>query len=288
MADQENTISDPATDTGPHYSIKVRSYEAVNVPLIGSAVHHEIIFEQDGQVLLSLNGNPWKRETGQPNFPGHGDNNTLRVNAMAGKTIADLDTDGKFPIVTEQTLYSDHDSLKFSELVGRAAEASVFINSYNMDYIMVDPFRKAQNSNSVAHTLTHAMGLQYSPGTEQLWAPGHGRLLLPSGFKSDFDSKENDVPSQSENTIARLISLSDENISAQVLKDPKHPNRLKDSNIDTPTFFNPAPKPAPEIPLSVQSGLLAEQRPARTLYEESKTQPEIPVVKPQNLERIIN
>lgn len=247
---------EPAAAPPPEYAIKVRSYQVFDNALVGTAVHNEIIFEHNGKPMMSMNGNPWKRETGQPNFPGIGDNNTLRVGMMEGRTIKDNDTAGNFPVVGEQTLYQGNDPAKFLELVGRAAEAAKFVNAQNLDYIMVDPLRTAQNSNSVAHTLTHAMGLEYPPETENLWAPGHGRLLLPEGHRSVFEDMKNNPNWMNDPnltgyfnvTLAELEALKDPNVGQQVLKDPKTPNaaphisdadQRPDQPVNVPTYFNP-------------------------------------------------
>lgn len=269
MADQTQDQTSPASPQTPSgFAIRVRSYEVFNGPGLGSAVHNEIIFENNGQVVASFNGNPWKRETGQMNYPGVGDNNTLRVNVMPGQTIADVTAPGKFPVLGTQTLYAGNDPARFAEMLGRATEAATFINAQNLDYIMVDPLRVGQNSNSVAHTLTEAMGLRYPPETENLWAPGHGRNLLPTNFRSVFDDIKNkpdwltDPATQVYITAmgTRLDELGSESVGAQVLRDPKHPNAAPPTGApnerpqNVPTFFNPdAPVAWPEfIPPAAQ------------------------------------
>lgn len=76
---------------------------------------------------------------------------------------------------------------EFFELRDRAREAGALINEANIDYSIIDPFRDAQNSNSVVGTLMTAMKLEIPREAEAVWAPGINRHLLASDFKSYFD-----------------------------------------------------------------------------------------------------
>lgn len=229
------------------YQIIIRSYEVADFLGLDPAVHHEIIFAKNGEPMLSFNGDAYNRQTGEIHFPSTSGQDTLRVRAM-GVTIQDIDKEGEFPVVANTVLFEGNEQEMLSKL-GQAAEASSFINAQNMDYVILGgPTFPGQNSNSVAYTLTHAMGLEVPPEVENLWAPGYGRLLLPNDWQSN-------IPTETENLFSYIKSnlekLSVGNVMQQVRGDENpyynYISMLDEESGNKPgQFFDPANPAIPQ------------------------------------------
>lgn len=79
------------------------------------------------------------------------------------------------------------DPSKLTEMLAIAVDASHYINAQQINYIPLAPFVAAQNCNTVVGTLVKAMGLpSYDSVSPTHSAPGHDRMLLPSGWESQF------------------------------------------------------------------------------------------------------
>jgi len=143
------------------------------------AVHHEIVFLlPNGKMFMGMNGQAFDRETGESDNFTIQPNKSLRVSASVYKA-----TDGEY---TTATLMRGSGEEVLQKL-GQAVEAAHFINESNLTYVPVDPITCSQNSNSVATSILHAMGLEYPPEIEELWAPGECRDLLPEHWESHYD-----------------------------------------------------------------------------------------------------
>jgi hypothetical protein len=65
-----------------------------------------------------------------------------------------------------------------------AGDAAHFINQQNLTYNPED--ENGESPNSIAHTLVKAMELEVPEVTEQFWAPGHARIILPYNWRSTY------------------------------------------------------------------------------------------------------
>lgn len=215
-----------------------------DVPLLGKPVHNEIVFIKDGNVLLSFNGDAYNRKTGElrPFSPGGED--SLRVRALP---ISLKDLTAEYPLIAETTL-ANLSQEEFLQKMGRAVEASEFINAQNLNYIILGaPFGSgsnfdAQNSNSVASTLTAAMDFKMPASVSSLWAPGQSRVLLPEGWDPlTRDMKPEEVITYLNQHIE---GLSEENVGKKVKSDPdpNKPELYESTDFPRPPsqiFFNP-------------------------------------------------
>lgn len=163
------------------YQIIINSYPVADTPF-GQAVHHELVFMERGEVFQVLNGYPFDRLTGLVTN-GIGDNNTLRAVHDSEHTYGKLL--GVKPL--SSAVLWEGNMVEFYDKLQRSREAATYINSQKMDYSLFEFLGTAQNSNSVAYTITQAMGLKYPAKVENMWAPGHGRYLMPEKFESFFD-----------------------------------------------------------------------------------------------------
>ncbi|MFP4464144.1 MAG: hypothetical protein ACLFP8_02840 [Alphaproteobacteria bacterium] len=209
---------------GHTFEILVRSYEVIDPIITEPAVHNEISFREYGDITLSLNGEAWDRETGLVNVCSMSGDDSLRISSISNGSYEDLlkqsGNSESFPLVSEVTLFASSDPREFDVYLAKALEVSEFINSQNMDYIMLCGFGcPGQNSNSAAHTIAEAMGLKYPPEAENLWAPGHDRVLLPTQWRSVFDGSHSDssLYSYIQDAITRLTRHA---VSLEVKNDP--------------------------------------------------------------------
>ena len=90
--------------------------------------------------------------------------------------------DGADRMVTEIFSGSYEDVMRYYLI---ALDAAHFINQQNLRY-QLGIFEKGQNSNSVADSLLQALGFNMPERHNIFIIPGHGRLLLPKGWKSFY------------------------------------------------------------------------------------------------------
>jgi hypothetical protein len=232
------------------YQVEIRSYQSANIPLIGRAVHNEVVFSVNGQPLFAFNGDAYNRRSGElTNFSTSGED-TLRVRVLEGVALQDIAPD--YPLVS-QTVAANLSKEDFVRGLAQAVEASEFINSQNLNYIIVGaPILRghhfeAQNSNSAANTIMTAMGIPMPVEVRSQWAPGQDRLLLPEGWKPRTDSMTH------EERVAflkeRLGKLEENTVGAQVRNDPNPntPELHKPQDFVRPPsqiFFDPKPTSA--------------------------------------------
>jgi|GEM_PF-2939304 len=263
------------------YKISVKSYELIDPIITEPAVHNEIAFTCNGKTLLAFNGDAWDRDEGEMRFPSMSGRDTLRVRATLGISLeegmAKQGLSEKFPLISEATLFNGSQE-EFAEHAIKALEAAEFINHQNIDYIIIGAFTPGQNSNSVAHTLTHAMGLEYPPEAENLWAPGHGRILLPNNWHSSIEGRSD------EDRVAyikdALERLNESNVGEQVQWDEnpyKDDDRLYrgggeeslmvDITDNSPRYFDPE-NPKDGGPINAEKFTVAEasEQAAPTTY----------------------
>ncbi len=197
--------------------------------LLSGATHNEIAFKENGSVSF-FNGFSFDRQTGKPSS-GIGDNNTLRV-AASGSPYSNV---GEAYLVWRGT------RTEFREKVLRAYEAATYINSQSLDYTLAELVGTAQNSNSVAYTIAQAIGVSYPDAVNNKWAPGHGRVLLPEGFRSFYDRYPPTMANQFDfymgGVHGNYVGLT-ENLSASDIE-----ARIKDEKINrtgqAARFFDP-------------------------------------------------
>ncbi|MFK7840435.1 MAG: hypothetical protein AB8B83_08930 [Bdellovibrionales bacterium] len=171
---------------GDQWSIELHAYEILDTIFTDPIVHYEIVFvDPNGELNNVINGHPFEKGSGDyaGGFRAASDENVLQ--AVYGSNTSFGDITGDQPL-TVFKLWQGGTS-EFYELRNRAREAGAVINEMDVDYIIIDAFRDAQNSNSIAGTIIQAMGLDIPHEASSLWAPGIDRHLLPSDFQSYFD-----------------------------------------------------------------------------------------------------
>lgn len=208
------------------YQIAIRSYQAANVPLAGTAVHNEVVFMRNNEPLFAFNGDAYDRETGALRERSTSGEDTLRVRVFQGTTLADYAGED-YPL-RSQTTVAEVSQEDFVRQLARATEAAHFINSQNLNYIIVGAplvsghLFDAQNSNSAANTLLTAAGLSVPANVRDQWAPGQNRVLLPENWKPQTDAMTH------EQRIAylnqNLPRLEESEVGAQAARDP-NPNK---------------------------------------------------------------
>ena len=77
------------------------------------------------------------------------------------------------------------DVKEYLRRMAMAVEALHFINEQNLSYKPEDV--NWDSPNSIAHTLVHAMGLEFPEEATHFWAPGHERILLPVNWRSKYE-----------------------------------------------------------------------------------------------------
>lgn len=219
-------MSEPAQATPPEFSIELRSHQVTpGFGPIPPAVHNEIVFLHNGKPVMSFDGDPYNRVTGELTPTSLSGKDTLRVRAIEGMSMAEFAKD--YPQLNKAVLFEGSKE-KFLELMGRATEAAEHINKQNMDYIIIGVGFTAQNSNSVAHSLTQAMGLEYPQHIKDQFMPGHGRQLLPDNFRSQFQGL-GDVQGWMDDPkyeglgkalVTKLNALNEAKVGEQVRNDP--------------------------------------------------------------------
>jgi len=171
---------------GDLWKVELHAYEVFDTPITNPIVHFEVVFvDAEGSVNNVINGHPF--ECGSGEYAGGmraaSDGNVLKT--MYGSDVSFGDITGHEPLVKIEL--GEMGTSEFFELRNRAREAGAVINAQNIPYVMMDPFQKGQNSNSVAFSVVKAMGLDVPPEVDAIWAPGWGRDLLPHDFQSFFD-----------------------------------------------------------------------------------------------------
>jgi len=243
---------EPAEDK---FDVRLNSYKIVSA-LGVTAVHNEIAFYKNGKPLLAFNGNAHNSQTGDYQSFAVGAGNTLRVSASLN-TIAEVE--GAMEQINSVTLAH----LKGEDVIDKihaAVSAGKFINENKIDYVVVGGATyEAQNSNSVAAALVHAMGYEY-PEKElsHLWAPGSKRNLLPDDWKAN---------NYSLNLIRDAETLNPQ-IVQKTVKDEKHPNVQTPSNRGAfPNLFDPNTTTIPYVKKGHETELFSKD----TALEEPTT-----------------
>lgn len=196
---------------GNQWTIELHAYEVFDTPVTDPIVHFEIVFVYpSGEVFNVINGDPFEKGTGRHagDLSAADDDNVLKVNY--GSDVSFGDRTGKEPL-TAFKLWQGETS-EFYEHLFRAREAGAVINSLDIDYVIIAPFRDAQNSNSVVGTVVKATGLEISSEAQSIWAPGSDRNLLPNDFKSYFDF----FPVTNENFAEFFSHVLDPNVRAGI------------------------------------------------------------------------
>ncbi|MCB9981652.1 MAG: hypothetical protein H6860_04555 [Rhodospirillales bacterium] len=169
-------------DTANQWSIHVMSME-LETP--GPNAHHNYLSFRgpDGKEQFAIHGLSIDRKTGDLATLSN-PNSTLRVVAFEAKSNQEFIE--HHDIVGDSVLYAGGHK-DFSRYEALAVDAGHFINRQNLNYTPID-IGTPQNSNSVAYTLVKAMGLEFPEDAERLWAPGHGRILLPRDWHSEYEN----------------------------------------------------------------------------------------------------
>lgn len=88
-----------------------------------------------------------------------------------------------FTIVNEVEIFRGT-TKEYLRKMAMAVEALHFINAQNLNYRPED--QNGDSPNSIAHTLVHAMQLDFPEETSAFWAPGHERIILPRNWRSNY------------------------------------------------------------------------------------------------------
>jgi hypothetical protein len=245
-----DVMSDEPASNEPNpdeWTISVRSYELLDPRITDPVVHEEIVFSKGGEVVFAFNGDGRDREEGIVQFPAKSGETTLRarITEMSLEKICEINgTSDQLPLLREDVLLRTTDTDQVALCLARAAEAAEFINSQDLDYVMIgDPFHTSQNSNSVAHTLATAMGLDYSPEGNGVWAPGHDRILLPSDWKSSFDANTS-LDQMAEYFDEAIVCLGELGVQTQIKVEAQDRDPNESYKVTGESFFdrdNPKP-----------------------------------------------
>lgn len=186
------------------WSIELRAHSAA-----GIATHFEIAFRlPNGKIFKALNGDPYDRDTGQ-RVESFDNDHTLRVSTGFYK--------GNDPDIIPVFSGTGREVM---QKFGQALETGVIINGQNLEYRAFGLGEPGQNSNSVVATLLKAMGLKFPPAAEAYNAPGSERILLPASWQPSYDFSH-DSQYRIHNIKENHWLLEPENVSKQVLKDPR-------------------------------------------------------------------
>lgn len=220
------------------YQIAIRSYQVADVPLVGTAVHNEVVFMQNNQPLFAFNGDPYNRTTGDLIERSTSGEDTLRVRVFHGTTLSDYAGE-RYPL-RSQTTVAEVSRDDFVRHLARATEAAHYLNSQNLNYIIAGAplvsghLFDAQNSNSAANTLVAATGLAVPAAVREQWAPGQNRVILPENWKPQTESMTHEQRVQYLNQ--NLPRLEESEVGAQAARDP-NPNK--------PELYKPTDFPRP-------------------------------------------
>lgn len=215
-------MSDNKSDN--KFEIAIRSYQVADVPLAGRAVHNEVVFMTNGQPLFAFNGDAYNRQTGALTERSTSGEDSLRVRVLQGITLEQIAPD--YPLVGHRVV-ANPGKEEFVRQLSRAVEAAEFINSQNLNYIIVGApivsghHFDAQNSNSVASTIMTATGTPVPADVRSQWAPGQDRVMLPQGWKPTTESMTHEQRLAYLNE--RIPRLEEAQVGAQVQRDP-NPN----------------------------------------------------------------
>lgn len=197
-------MGNPSDNDMAQVTMSVRSYDLDTM----GANHNAVIVYIGNEEAFAIHGFAIDRETGDMSGIGDTKNDTLRAMILPQHESALFD----MPISGENVFFqgSLEDAAK---KLASGLDAIKFINDQNLDY---DPYvliGTAQNSNSVAHTIVHAMGESFPKGAEEHWAPGHDRILVPEGWSSIYASPSTPVEAF-RNALSgeNILSLSGENV----------------------------------------------------------------------------
>ena len=174
------------------------------------------IRDHTGQELLAIHGFAVDREIGDIVASG-GESDTLRAFMLPHKFSKKLME--SFPVEAEKEIWRGS-NVEGNQKLLSGLDAMVFFNKQNLVYHKVG-LEAGQNSNSIAHSIVKAMGLEFPTEIANLWAPGHDRILLPENWTSYYARGLLD-PKQAEQAYAGLLTheLDFGNILKQVKQDP--------------------------------------------------------------------
>ena len=196
-----------------------------DVPLLGRAVHNEVVFMANGQPLFAFNGDAYNRQTGSLTERSTSGEDSLRVRVLEGITLEQVTSD--YPLVGNRVA-ATLDKEEFVRRLALAVEAAQHINGQNLNYIIVGApvvsghHFDAQNSNSAASTIMAATGTPVPAEVRSQWAPGQDRVMLPQGWKPTTESMTHEQ--RLAYLTERLPRLEESQVGAQVQRDPD-PNK---------------------------------------------------------------
>lgn len=197
-------MGNPSDNDTAQVTMSVRSYDLDTM----GANHNAVIVYIGNNEAFAFHGFAVDRETGDTTGIGDTKNDTLRAMILPPQESEDF----KMHISGESVFFQGD----WEEGIRKSAsglDAMKFINDQNLDY---DPYvliGTAQNSNSVAHTIVHAMGSEFPKGAEEHWAPGHDRILVPEGWSSALSSSTNTLETyQNALSTENIFSLTGESV----------------------------------------------------------------------------
>ncbi len=140
----------------------------------GSQVYNHIRFRNHlGQDALAFHGVGVPRNIDK--------SRALRV------ILAPVQGDGlpskSFNIVKDVCIF-EGSAEQYLQKLACAGDAANFINQQNLTFNPED--ENGESPNSICHTLVTAMGLDMPDETQQFWAPGHERIILPTNWRSAY------------------------------------------------------------------------------------------------------
>lgn len=140
----------------------------------GSPVYNHIRFRNHlGQDALAFHGIAVPRDS---------DGSKALRAIMAPVQNSDLPAN-HFRLVHDETIFEGN-AEEYLYKLAVCADAANFINQQNLTYNPQD--ENGDSPNSVARTLLRAMDLDVPAITEQFWAPGAARIILPKNWRSAY------------------------------------------------------------------------------------------------------
>lgn len=181
ITELRSSFTDEECMSADRCQIFVFSNQLLALPLLPDPAHNGLLFvgSHEGDFTFSINGSAINRRTGEMESIG-GNSDALLVNEHYTRSDSDI-------TVTEIYNGSFDDVMKKLRIT---LDASCFINKQNLAYDLFEFSGTAQNSNSVAYSLMRAMGFELPEYHKKYMMPGHGRLLLPSGWRSFYEDWE--------------------------------------------------------------------------------------------------
>lgn len=251
------------------------------------AVHPQIVFNINGEETI-IEGGPVDAKHGYMAAKSQDPltNHFLKAVINYPGSVEEIATDAHKgePGYASTTIFRG-DPSKLTEMLAIAVDASHYINAQQINYIPLAPFVAAQNCNTVVGTLVKAMGLpSYDSVSPTHSAPGHDRMLLPSGWESQFKGightiqRTGDMPDRQRSVFERKKNgLRIEEVGAATVIYGEECSKIDMGSLCKAKagFFNPERRPDDAVdPVMSKAIRRAKHEPLATPVAVSRHQPQ--------------